>query len=322
MNFIPLAIYHQAKDRVVNNVIIAPVFGKEGIAYAKSIGAIFSLRNDYTRFHFGNPYSHNNKLLEKQDLILKDSIKESVLSYIDYLYNMPINNTDYINHSGGAFGADSEFDNIGRKFGFIKHNHYYYGNKTPKGNIQITANDYIEGLSKVEAVRKHRGYNKIAKDTILYLLSRNWQQVKHSKQIIAIARIQDGNPIGGTEWAITMAQLDIKQREIFVYDMLTCKWFYWSYNKTKWIETGIPILKRDYAGIGSQQLTTNGLQAIYNVYTKTYHYIENLANIKNVKESGILKNKKILYYKDIGELSHADILDFYLNNNIESCLTD
>ena len=47
----------------------------------------------------------------------------------------------FVNHSGGAVGADSYWGRIGEQYGVVS-NHYYYGDKTPEGNFEISGEDY------------------------------------------------------------------------------------------------------------------------------------------------------------------------------------
>lgn len=63
-------------------VIIKNVFGKHGVEYAKSISAIFSLRIQDTKFHFGNPYS---SFFSSPGIIKTSSTKESVIKYIEWV---------------------------------------------------------------------------------------------------------------------------------------------------------------------------------------------------------------------------------------------
>ena len=52
-------------------------------------------------------------------------------------------------HSCGAYGSDYVFG----KYAYIikaKINHYYYIDKTPHGNIEISEKDYLEGLEYVK----------------------------------------------------------------------------------------------------------------------------------------------------------------------------
>lgn len=83
-------IYSKLGDRTsVGNVIINPVYQKAGIAYAKSIGGVFSLRVSGMERHFGNPYTHDERLAAKDNLILVESTKNAVESYINWALNSP-----------------------------------------------------------------------------------------------------------------------------------------------------------------------------------------------------------------------------------------
>lgn len=57
--------------------------------------------------------------------------------------------TNYIMHSGGADGSDTMWDIIGRVYGLEVVRHYYYINKTPRGNFPISNSAYEEGKCAV-----------------------------------------------------------------------------------------------------------------------------------------------------------------------------
>jgi hypothetical protein len=69
------------------NIVIKSVYQKAGVEYAKSIDGVFSLRVDGKNKHFGNPFSSDKKLVEKDGLIKTNSTKESVERYIDWVLN-------------------------------------------------------------------------------------------------------------------------------------------------------------------------------------------------------------------------------------------
>lgn len=66
------------------NVIIHPVYQKSGVAYAKSIGGVFSMRISSLKNHFGNPFSSVKSEINK-GLIETKSIRESVEKYIEWV---------------------------------------------------------------------------------------------------------------------------------------------------------------------------------------------------------------------------------------------
>jgi hypothetical protein len=196
---------------------------------------------------------------------------------------------NYTNHSGGAIGADMMFDTIGKDFGMINNNHYWSITKTPGGNIELTSEQLCEGIihAKLAAKVLGRPWN----DKYAGLLGRNWYQVKNSDQIIAIAPlIEPGcenskgyiskakrtTVDGGTGYAVEMAIANHKQ--VYVFDIDSNQWYRW--NGENFIESNIPILKKNFAGIGSRQdngkMTDESIQAIRNVYENTMKYINKI----------------------------------------------
>jgi hypothetical protein len=80
----------------------------------------------------------------------------------------------YINHSGGAIGSDSVWGIIGKQYG-VESKHYYIGEKTPRGNTEITEQKAITtAKKKVEGTLKPLGRNKSTSVRISNLIARNW----------------------------------------------------------------------------------------------------------------------------------------------------
>lgn len=169
---------------------------------------------------------------------------------------------NFINHSGGAIGSDSAWDEIGKEFGMVNNRHYYYGTKTPKGNYLISKEEFEEGKERVYLANKtlHR-----KPDPYINLLARNWMQVKNSESVYAIGSIKNNLVDGGTGWAVQMA-ID-SGRGVYVFDQDKKNWFTWETNFSIAIYT--PILTQSFAGIGTREITNDGLQAIRDVYIRT-----------------------------------------------------
>lgn len=194
----------------------------------------------------------------------------------------------FINHSGGAIGADSYWGHIGEQYGVVS-NHYYYGEKTPEGNFEISDEDYEEGrYEAAKAANFTYGYKySTMKD---HRLIRNWSQVKHSDSIFAIGHlVRPGEQLfpnqkndtrvalnaavqGGTGYAVAMAILHGKP--VYVYDQERKQWF--SNIDGKWRISEIPTLTKNFAGIGTRNLNDDGKKAIEDVYLKT---ISNIGTI-------------------------------------------
>lgn len=174
------------------------------------------------------------------------------------------NQDKYVNHSGGAVGSDSYWGAIGEKYGVVSE-HYYYGNKTPNGNHQITQEQFEEGKEHVLKANEtlHR-----RPDAYMNLLSRNYAQVKNADAIFAVGHLKNGIVDGGTGWAVQMAIDDNKP--VYVYDQIRKQWF--SNINGQWqVFSGIPKLTKNFAGIGTRELNQDGKDAIKQVYENTFN---------------------------------------------------
>jgi hypothetical protein len=187
-------------------------------------------------------------------------------------------------HSGGAYGSDSFWDEIGQEFG-VKTKAYSYKTKTHKSpnKIEISEEDYNEGVEQIKKANLILKRSNI--DKFMNLLARNWAQVKYSSQIFAIGHIvlpgEKGvngyisksnlqTVDGGTGWAISMSIQN--KKDIYVYDQIKLKWFRWSYLSMSFIELEeTPKIKtQNFAGIGTRQINSSGIKAIREVYETTF----------------------------------------------------
>ena len=174
--------------------------------------------------------------------------------------------TNYIMHSGGADGSDTMWDIIGRVYGLEVVRHYYYINKTPRGNFPISNSAYEEG--KCAVYRANNTLKRQNFEKYMFLLSRNWCQVKNSDAIYAIAEGFNGNTVkGGTGWAVQMA-ID-SDKDVFVFDQSRSRWFTYDIELSEWKHSETPVLRLDFAGIGTREIKPNGLKAIIDCYDIT-----------------------------------------------------
>jgi hypothetical protein len=196
--------------------------------------------------------------------------------------NLDLNNI--ICHSGGASGSDTYFEKYGEEYG-VKTKAYSYKTKyhTSQNKVEISEDDYLEGVQQIQLANKvlsRFGINKY-----MNLLARNWAQVKYSNQTIAIGRILNPGEIGGrgyknksnvqivdggTGYAV---QLSIQNsRPTFVFDQFKEKWYRWSPISLSFIQTDCPgITHQDFAGIGTREINSSGIDAIKQVYIKTFN---------------------------------------------------
>lgn len=160
----------------------------------------------------------------------------------------------YTMHSGGAYGADTEWTNVGILYGMLndpKHfAHYYYGKQTPNGNSLISKSDYEEGVNHVEVA--NQSLHREGASKYYNLLGRNWVQVKNSDAIFAIGNLKQGQVDGGTGWAVQMA-IDAG-KPIHVFDLNTEKWYSYDQEQRTFIVENTPKLTKNFAGIGTRSI--------------------------------------------------------------------
>lgn len=201
------------------------------------------------------------------------------------LFKKPLDLNNVICHSGGAQGSDTYWENIGDEFG-VKTKAYSYKTKYHKSpnKVEISEEDYKEGVKEVNKANKW--LNRYGIHKYMNMLARNWAQVKYSDEVFAIGRIVrvgDKNDKGyynrgkydmvdgGTGYAVQMAINH--QMPVWVFDQKDEKWFRWSYSSLSFVPyDDIPeITFQNFAGIGTRQITPNGVQAIRSVYEKTFN---------------------------------------------------
>jgi hypothetical protein len=202
---------------------------------------------------------------------------------IDIFDNKDLDLNNIVCHSGGALGSDTEWEIIGQGFGVKTR---AYSHKTPlhqsPNKVEISEDDYKEGVLEVNKANKW--LNRYGIHKYMDLLARNWTQVKYSDEIIAIGTIvRKGEKNskgyynkgkydmvdGGTGYAVTMGINH--QKEVYVFDQVRDKWFRWSYSSLRYVECKCPkITHQNFAGIGTREIKSNGIQAIKDVYNKTF----------------------------------------------------
>jgi hypothetical protein len=204
---------------------------------------------------------------------------------IDISDKKPIDLTKVVCHSGGAFGADTVWENEGETYSVITR---AYSHKTPKhtspNKVEISDDDYNEGVIEVNKANKF--LNRYGIHKYMNLLARNWSQVKYSDQIFAISTIiKSGHKNskgyynkgefdivdGGTGYAVMMGINN--KKEVFVFDQVRDKWFRWSYSTLQFVEMkDVPsITSQNFAGIGTREIQPNGIKAIKDVFEKTFN---------------------------------------------------
>jgi hypothetical protein len=180
----------------------------------------------------------------------------------------------YINHSGGCEGADMAWELAGLDYGVKTIAYSFYGHKQYGENPYImNDNELNEGWRACEIANEKlkRPLEKSRTNYVKKLFCRNWFQVKHSDAIFAIGMLVKKKEYlvnGGTGWAVQMA-IDNK-KPVYLYEQDRLIWMKYNYQHNFFIESSIPTLTRDFAGIGTRAITDDGLNAILNTYKHTF----------------------------------------------------
>lgn len=270
-------------DRVV------PISKTQGIPYYVKINSKGYDIDGYRFYELGfdikdedydieyNPYSSDeDDYWESNGIITQEHIKKPE----DATYDVPENNADsttnnnskpdpkeYINHSGGAYGADTAWDLIGRQYGVSDNRHYRESNNPNVSGTLKKAGVSPVILSKEQLEEARDQVEKLLgkryEDTIQGNLKvRNFYQVINSDGIFAIAKLNKDKTgvLGGTNTAIQLGkQLN---KEIYVWDIDTEKWYSYDTTSKIFVETDTPILTKNFAGIGTRDIQN------YNIYDK------------------------------------------------------
>lgn len=213
----------------------------------------------------------------------------------------------YHMHSGGANGADIEWANIAIKYGIpndVQHiSHYYSGFMTTGGNIEITQEEFKEGMNRVIIADQslHR-LDKLSEDkaaNVYRLLARNWKQVKSSDAVFAIGQFKQGNVDGGTGWAVQMA-ID-SQKPVHVFDLDTQKWYIYDYDTETFTVENTPKLTKNFAGIGIRSIDQN-------IEQKTIKQKHPVKYIGDAKREAALKAIDDVFKNTFGELKEDNVI--------------
>jgi len=239
--------------------------------------------------------------------------------------------SDFTNHSGGALGSDTEWENIGKEFGFNSHTHYWMNNKTPNGNQEISEEDKIEGQQKVTIAARQMGRIEPTHQVRDERLIRNWSQVKYADAVFAITTIlKVGEEMnygkkaliiqgkGGTGYAIQMAINEGKP--VYIFDQERNQWT--SNINGVWSKTAIPILTQNFAGIGTREINANGLKAIRDVYRKTLLNIGQQEASTNTAEQPTKVNITISEENYTKQTPNDKSRGFFFTENLQAYLAN
>lgn len=193
------------------------------------------------------------------------------------------NPKDYNLYSGGATGSDTKWAEIANKYGIGKTVNYrpeHLDLLTP-AQTQEVETAYIGAVNKLG--RKQLEANTTAGK----LVRRDYLQAKAADSIFAVGHIlrpgeknAKGYTVrstipsvdGGTGYAVQMG-IDL-HKPVHVYDQVYDQWYRFDYNDNTFVAEDIPTLTPKFAGIGTREINDKGINAIEQVFQKTFGSIQ------------------------------------------------
>lgn len=241
----------------------------------------------------------NKKFDEMTDLDNGTLQKPSNNSIVQRLRSKYRDKLHFTNHSGGAEGSDNYWGTAGKQYQVVSR-HYYLGTTSkynaPYGNTPLTEREMVEGKEKATAAGYAMGRLTAGRVKDPKLI-RNWNQVKYSDAVFAVANgfIKKGEQIsddrianvtqvkGGTGWAVQMAITEGKPVYVYIQQGRDTGWYTYDpdlQDFTKMI--AMPMLTPNFAGIGTRRLNNLGKRAIDDLYKNTF-----VQNGKIVPDAGM-----------------------------------
>jgi KaiC/GvpD/RAD55 family RecA-like ATPase len=173
--------------------------------------------------------------------------------------------------SGGSKGAEAEFGRCAERWGLAELNYTFAGHRLldrERGVVQLNDDDLKKGdFSLVNASRRlNRTLSEIP--LVRSILQTIWHQVNGAGQVFVVGTIQADNTVrGGTGWGAELARL--WKKPLFVFDQAKRSWFRWG--GTAWEIAAPPAVTCEaFAGIGTQNLTEDGREAIHDLFARSF----------------------------------------------------
>lgn len=194
------------------------------------------------------------------------------------------NPKDYHLYSGGAVGADTKWGEIASKYNIGKIRHY-----RPETLDVLTPEQMQEVETQYTAAANRLG-RKVLNDntTAGKLVRRDYLQAKAADSIFAIGHIlrpgeknSKGYTVrstipsvdGGTGYAVQMA-IDL-HKPVHVFDQQYKHWYRFDYDQNTFVAEDIPTLTTKFAGVGTRQINEDGVNAIKQIFEKTFGTVQN-----------------------------------------------
>jgi len=172
-------------------------------------------------------------------------------------------------YSGGHKGAETEFGKHAQIWGIKEVNYSFEGHiaERTRNLLVLSQEELKKGDISMEIVSKRMGRTYAKTDKIRKVIQSIFHMVNSGYQIFAMGWIQPDNTVkGGTGWGVELAKLF--NRPVSVYDQDLKAWFSWKDNK--WVADTPVISDKSFAGTGTRNITIDGIQAIKELFERSF----------------------------------------------------
>lgn len=173
--------------------------------------------------------------------------------------------------SGGARGAEATFGSCAERWG-LKETHYSFDGhpfrERDRGVLVLDDSELKKGDFSLVYASHRLGRPLSEIPNIKRILQTVWHQITAASEVFVIGSLQDNGTVrGGTGWGPELARLWSKP--VAVFDQEKGSWFRW--DATQWVKLDAPTIeRRQFAGIGTTSLTTEGARAIRELFERTF----------------------------------------------------
>jgi len=184
-----------------------------------------------------------------------------------------MNREDCILYSGAAQGAETAFGAAAERHGVAEVNFTFEGHNDARrrGIRVLTAQELLQGDVSLNYVNKLMGRTYPNTPLMRKVLQTIWHQVNKGQEIYVVGRIlEDQTVMGGTGWGAEFAKLCNKP--LYVFDQDKDGWFQWAGDTWEPRRgSDAPVVTHPhFTGTGTRTLTGNSLQAIEDLFTRSF----------------------------------------------------
>ncbi|MDC3953483.1 hypothetical protein [Polyangium jinanense] len=214
---------------------------------------------------------HDNKEIADLSLRLEPHTMRIIDADIPPASERPRDAKRFRLYSGGAKGAEAAFGACAERWGLTETNYSFEGHtlrERTRGVQVLSEADLRRGDFSLVYVSKRLGRVLSEIPLVRNVLQTIWYQINAAREVFVVGQIQDDGTVrGGTGWGAELARL--WKKPLYVFDQQKRTWFRWS--GTAWEMATLPMIKSEaFAGIGTQNLTDDGKQAIEELFQRSF----------------------------------------------------